>query len=882
MKVRLIPPQTRQSVLWIGKLNFKDICFCVVLLAIMFLAITATPLPFIFRLIIVTVLIVVMFVGVHKMGYVKGYEFISNWIQYLFRQKKIAAQKLAELATVEFNEYVTVTSKNPAKGSAPTSHYSAVIELKGIDFEILAAHKQDRKVMLFADAISHIENGSLVKLERPLDLSTYIEQNKEKMHRLTADMQADTEANVLKYSARIDLIENSNVMLEYRQTQDRVICEAFFVVIYDSDKNRLEKNVDAVLKDFTQIGLAPKRLQGSQIEEFYRLWFDCPEGEELGIPKVEEKFNKIVLGGKEKKVLTVGEYPFFVADSWGWELFSIPNTKVTLNFNVAEKKNVYKHINRSIAELQSQYADRKAGEVEKKDCEDKVAALTNLIDQLRHDREQLHNVGLYIICDADKENVVEERFKNSGLFLDPLFFKQMESYIQMLPYLPMADKPPKTVKEMQTTSLASTFPFISRLFLDKRGDYMGTGKYPIFFDLWTGHRKLDKMRSNNSMTIFGKSGNGKSFFMKKLLLQQACDGTKIFILDPENEYDWLCKKLHGNWIDVGGTRYGTINPMQVFPSLEPDDDEEEFKSGSSGELFLHLQFLEKFFRLTMPDLDNECRPYLNRAIREAYAKKKISDNTDFKKLRSEDYPLMQDIYDYIESQVNKQNKLDEYDRLCYKKLINHLADFANGGVHSRLWNQYTTLKLDNDFTVLNFQSLFGNNNDLVANGQMLLIMRYLNQEVIKNREQNMYGNQDKNIIIAIDEAHCFVNSELPVALQFMAQQAKRIRKYGGGQIVATQNVNDFVGTSEAMKAQATAVINNSQYSLLFGLNPDDVTQVADLYKSYNGGLTRAELDILTDAPVGKALFVIDANTRFSADIKIFAGEEAIIDKQRAA
>ena len=38
--------------------------------------------------------------------------------------------------------------------------------------------------------------------------------------------------------------------------------------------------------------------------------------------------------------------------------------------------------------------------------------------------------------------------------------------------------------------------------------------------------------------------------------------------------------------------------------------------------------------------------------------------------------------------------------------------------------------------------------------------------------------------------------------------AKRIRKYGGMQIVITQNINDFVG-SEEIKRQSTAIISIS-------------------------------------------------------------------------
>jgi hypothetical protein len=67
-----------------------------------------------------------------------------------------------------------------------------------------------------------------------------------------------------------------------------------------------------------------------------------------------------------------------------------------------------------------------------------------------------------------------------------------------------------------------------------------------------------------------------------------------------------------------------------------------------------------------------------------------------------------------------------------------------------------------------------------------------------------------------------VNEQYPVVLDFMFQLAKRIRKYDGMQIVITQNIKDFAGTSEIAR-KSTAIINVSQYSLIFSLSPNDMT-----------------------------------------------------------
>ena len=94
-------------------------------------------------------------------------------------------------------------------------------------------------------------------------------------------------------------------------------------------------------------------------------------------------------------------------------------------------------------------------------------------------------------------------------------------------------------------------------------------------------------------------------------------------------------------------------------------------------------------------------------------------------------------------------------------------------------------------------------------------------------------------------------------------------------IIATQNIKDFIGYSDSTKTQATAVINGCQYSMLFGLNPDDVNSVVDLYKGYNGGLTDTEKEQLANANRGEALLIVDANTRLIFKVDLFNDQEGL-------
>ncbi len=110
---------------------------------------------------------------------------------------------------------------------------------------------------------------------------------------------------------------------------------------------------------------------------------------------------------------------------------------------------------------------------------------------------------------------------------------------------------------------------------------------------------------------------------------------------------------------------------------------------------------------------------------------------------------------------------------------------------------------------------------------------------------NITNHTDSKIVIAIDEAHLFIDVKYPIALDFMYSLAKRIRKYNGMLIIITQNIKDFMGTPETVR-KAEAIINVSQYSFIFNLSPNDLNELMALYKN-SGSFNKEELDYIAHA-----------------------------------
>ena len=101
--------------------------------------------------------------------------------------------------------------------------------------------------------------------------------------------------------------------------------------------------------------------------------------------------------------------------------------------------------------------------------------------------------------------------------------------------------------------------------MDDGGIMLGENKangYPFIFNMW----KRGNLYQNSNGMIIGKSGSGKSFFLKSLIANEWANDTRVIILDPEAEYLTLTKNLSGNLIDVGNAKEGRINPFHIVLS----------------------------------------------------------------------------------------------------------------------------------------------------------------------------------------------------------------------------------------------------------------------------------------------------------------------------
>lgn len=772
-------------------------------------------------------------------------------------------------------------------------YYGSVIEIDPVEFRFFSQFRRDASIEnCMGKIIRSLKmnySANIIKIDRPIIYDSYLDKEYDKLDALKASYEKGlfTEEEL---KARVEIQYDRINAMNNICFENKVIQPFYYFVIFNSDKRQLQIDTESAISAMEQGELTVRRVETDKELAVFLKYTNFLDFDERDIERIDPKdyvtwampesliFNsrRVDINQIVTHQMRVVGYPSDVGDAWLAGVMSIPGTKVNVKITPMERTKSIRAIDRSLGELRGQLMNTGI-DSKRIELESHIETLSRLLVTLQQDNEALLTVNIYIsmydairtseighadavkdsslAAIADMKKAVRRTWQETGMRLDPMDLTQLEAFIgsQVSGYDPFL----KDGRPMPSNTIAAMYPWIYARVSDEGGIRLGSQDgVPVFIDFF----RRDSERVNSNMVIIGKSGSGKSYGTKSLLTNMASEDAKIFILDPENEYTELCHTLHGKMINVGNASNGRLNPFHIITTLE--DDEAENDQGSSYSA--HLQFLEEFFKQILPDVDKDALEYLNSLVERLYTNFNITSETDLSRLAPSDYPIFDDLYDIVLEDFQRTG--NEYLRNLLQTLMNFVSKFATGGRNSNIWNGPSTITTEENFSVFNFQSLLANRNSTIANAQMLLVLKYIDNEIIKNRDYNRKYGLNRKIVVVIDEAHVFIDTKFPIALDFMFQLAKRIRKYNGMQIVITQNIKDFVG-SEEIARKSTAIINACQYSFIFGLAPNDMDDLCKLYEKA-GGINEVEQEQIITAPRGMAFTVMSPTSRTSFKIEV--------------
>ena len=460
-------------------------------------------------------------------------------------------------------------------------------------------------------------------------------------------------------------------------------------------------------------------------------------------------------------------------------LKTLIETNINMNISIFyEKQDSYKAIKDLTYHIGNVGVELKESNQNKQDID--IAAFTYNDAKYIRKEIQVNNEDLYFLyiyinvySEDTKEleyflNKVEGIAQSKGMQTRRANFRQEELLTACLPLLENKEIVKSAARRnILTSGLLATYPFISSTIFDKNGIFIGTNIYNnslVFIDRYDTQKY-----KNANICIFGTSGAGKSFYTKLLILRYKLIGMTQYIIDPEREYNYLCEKLKGTQIKIGPNSETYINILEIR--------KESIEDGESGYLATKIGKLIGFFNLVFGELNEEEKALIEEKLIETYKLKnitfddeslynKITKNNKIKKelKKSNEMPILEDLYNVLGKTENT------------KKFQIKLIPFVKGSM--KFFNNYTNIELNNSLIVADIYDLGEDN---------LKYGMYLFTDIFWDKIKE---NRKEKKAIYLDEIWRLigVTSNKEVA-SFIYKIFKTIRKYGGSR--SSNNTRHF-------------------------------------------------------------------------------------------
>ena len=870
--IRFIPRKTKVRTEILPHVTISDVIVGAVCAAILLLVFTSNlPYKWIIGLSLLSFMIV-MFLPLadDERAY---YTLVLLFRFFAFKKKYVLDGKKGTSSVKELIPYENIIDD---KYLDYGNYYGMVLQVIPVEFFLLTEDKQDAYIRSFKNALTRLnvdQDCEIVKINKAVLYDDFIHEDEKKYEAL---LKAAENGDVTEREGLArEFVFQTRVMQYVSANEDNKLFEdCYYIVVFDKNKKSLLDTIEGMQNSLEngQTPIHSKICKARDLAIFlkanYSKDFNERETDSKGVDslvdwtmpsKVQFKIGQTIIDGKAYRQFCISDFPLEVGNGWIYNICTMPSTRVVVKIKPELRIDAEKEIDKAIMEMESK-AGRSGRASRRIENETHLNTLRKLLVDIKNSNENLYKCTFFVTCEEEVKKEMRALLRQSGFKHSEMFGRQVDAFVSS--NVSRLNTIKDHTRGINTNSLAGCFPFISNTLSDQGGFYLGyssTGR--VFVNFF----RRDNERVNSNMMIIGKSGGGKSFATKDILANMAGDNSRIFVLDPESEYLILAHNLGGKTIDVGSGLQGRINPFHITPSLKPESEDEVQLDDYSE----HLQFLEEFFHIIFAGMQSDAFEQLNSLVIDCYKNKNIDSKTDLEKLTPEDFPTFDDLYKIVTDKLTKEK--DEYMKHIYQVMEIYVKKFAQGGRNSNLWNGPTTLQTKENFVVFSFRSLLANQNKTLANAQMLLVLRYLNNEIIRNKDYNSmmgYGEADpvrRKIIVVVDEAHVFIDEQYPIALNFMEDLAKRIRKYDGMQIIITQNIKDFVG-SEAIMKQSTAIINASQFTMVLPLAPNDMTDLVNLYRNA-GGINPDEQQAIVQATRGQVFFITSPNSRIFMQIE---------------
>jgi uncharacterized protein DUF87 len=290
---------------------------------------------------------------------------------------------------------------------------------------------------------------------------------------------------------------------------------------------------------------------------------------------------------------------------------------------------------------------------------------------------------------------------------------------------------------LDTSALVTFFPWLEADLQEPGGVLIGRNRAtgaPVLVD------PFDQQRyANANIAVFGHSGAGKTYLLSAIAMGALGRGTQVYVMDPEHEYGRLAAQLGG--IDVQ-LALGSGHALNVL-DLRPSDRRDESWLGSAAADAVDLCVA------ICGGLDEPERALVEAAVRAAY--------------RDVEQPVLRDVAGGLPRD---------------SRVATILGRWVHGSL-GQMFSAPTNIDLEAPIVVFGMREL---------REEMVAPVHFLLAEALWTRIKR----KDQRRMLVVDELGLLF--EDATIRRFVVSLARRIRKYNGSLVFATQNPGDLLSS----------------------------------------------------------------------------------------
>ncbi len=439
-----------------------------------------------------------------------------------------------------------------------------------------------------------------------------------------------------------------------------------------------------------------------------------------------------------------------------------------------------------------------------------------LYHDLQRKDEQLFNVTITIVQTAATRKELEDNIFELNGILTPyqcrlvrLDNRQEQGYMSSLP---LGNNTIENKRTFTTTDLAIFIPFTTKELYTVNGQYYGMNS--LSNNVIMVNRKG---LVNPNGLVFGMPGFGKTFFIKREILDVflKTEDDRL-IIDPEGEYKWLVKLLHGQIVKIALNSPTYINPMEInlFAQNEKDKDYDPISAKcnfivSMCELILGNKAM--LGRKEVAVIDEACKNVYYRFA---------------KNPRPENMPILEDLYNELRNMRGEKADIG-------MDLSIALGRYVTGSLS--YFNHRSNIDINSRLVCFDLKEMDSNQRDLT----MLIIQETIWDRVAVNREEGRFTWVD------IDEFHLLLRNPLTAA--YSVEIWKRFRKWGGIPTGITQNIKDLFGSPAIQN-----ILDTTNFIVMLNQSGDDARLLAEHIE-----LSEEEESYIKSGEPGKGLLWVE-------------------------